>query len=166
MMLLLFQLDRNLYAIDTAEVVEIVPMMLLAKVPAAPDHIAGVFNYRGNIVPIVDLCQLIQGTPCQTCYSTRVVIVNYTASSPVEFDRNLASQQLGLMAERVTETLKVDSSHVSGAKQISTVPYLGNLFVDEKGMIQQVHWQHFISEAHQAILFARSKDRANDAERN
>lgn len=165
MLLLLFQLGENLYAIDTAEIIQIAPMALLAKVPAAPDHIAGVLNYRNSIVPVIDLCHLIRGTPCQVCYSTRIVIVNYSAANSIEnFDRNSTSKQLGLMAERVTKTLKVDETRFKTAKQISNISYLGEIFIDKKNMIQQVYWQHLISEVQQTVLFAEGRNQANGAE--
>lgn len=160
MLLLLFQLGENLYAIDTAEVVEIVPIMQIAKVPAAPTHIAGVFNYHSRIVPVIDLSLLIQGTPCRPCYSTRVILVN-AASNPMS-----TSRPLGLMAERVTETLKTKANSLEDAEQVSTAPYLGKLFIGEKGIVQQIHWQQLISEADQAILFASEEDQKNGTGRN
>lgn len=163
MLLLLFQLGENRYAIDTADVVEIVPTVLLTKIAAVPAHIAGVFNYRNSIAPVVDLCQLIQGTPCQIRYSTRIVIVDAAAES---FDRSVAIRPLGLMAERVTETLKSNINSSESLQKISTVPYLGEPFFDEQGMIQQVHWQHLISEAQQATDLMASRNQVNGAGRN
>ncbi|MBD2090937.1 chemotaxis protein CheW [Microcoleus sp. FACHB-1515] len=171
MLLLLFRLGENRYAIDTADIAEIVPMVLLTKIPAAPAHIAGVFNYHSSIVPVIDLCQLIRGTACQACYSTRVVIVNSIAgAAEVEptrkGDRQFATRLLGLMAERVTETLKISEDYLGNAQQISTVPYLSEPFLDEQGMIQQVHWQYLVSEAHQAALLTEGGNQANGAGRN
>lgn len=157
-MLLLFEIEENLYAIDTAQVVEIVPLVLIRKVLAAPNHIAGVFNYHGRILPAIDLCQLIRGTPCQVSYSTRIVIVS-------DLVRN-QTYQLGLMAERVTETLKATAAiDANDTKQVSTVPYLGEVFISEKGMIQQIKWQHLLANAEQVTLLAEG-DQANGAGRN
>jgi chemotaxis-related protein WspB len=142
MLLLLFHIADHLYAIDTAQVTEVIPCMILRKVQAVPDYVAGVFNYRGEIVQVIDLCELIQGTSSRLRFSTRIIIVNYR-------DRAGASQYLGLMAERVTETLSRPDSTV--ARLSSTVSYLGNLFMDEKGMIQQIYWESLIP-GHSALL--------------
>jgi chemotaxis-related protein WspB len=61
--------------------------------------VAGLFNYRGKFIPVIDLSQLLQATPCHLCLSTRIVIVNY-----INGDKPL--QYLGLMAEKITDTLK------------------------------------------------------------
>lgn len=106
-LLLLFSIKESLYAIDTRNVIEIVPAVLLRKFESAPRYVAGVFNYHNTIVPVVDLCQLIHGTPCQICYSTRLIMVNYSPDWANDTTSEQQSYSLGLLAERVTETLKV-----------------------------------------------------------
>jgi chemotaxis-related protein WspB len=142
MLLLLFHIDDHLYGIDTAQVAEVIPCMMLRKIQSVPDYVAGVFNYRGQIVQVIDLCKLIQGTFSRLRFSTRIIMVHYR-------DRAGASQYLGLMAERVTETLNRPDSIVADSS--STVPYLGNLFMDEKGMIQQIYWEPLVP-AYSALL--------------
>lgn len=159
--MLLFQVGSNLYALDTAQVVEVLPMVLLRKIDRVPDYIAGVFNYRGSIVPVIDLCHLIQGTACRSRFSTRIIIVNYPIAN--SSDR----RHLGLMAERVTETLnrpdieaKKDEIPLDGAS------YLGEIFMDEKGMIQRIYWEHLVADAQHALLLAGGSIQANGASRN
>ena len=145
MLMLLFYAGDNLYAIDSAHVVEVIPMVLPRKVDHVPNYVAGVFNYRGNLVPIIDLSRLLHGTDCRPRFSTRVIMVHHPANDG-------KGQQLGLMAERVT--------------QVGDVPYLGNLFMDEKGMIHQIHWQHLVSGEQSAPLFIGGNDRGHGAGRN
>ncbi|WP_088892720.1 chemotaxis protein CheW [Leptolyngbya ohadii] len=160
-MLLLFHIGENLYAIDTDRVIEIVPMVLLRKIEPAPDHIAGVFNYRGNIVPVIDLCRLIRGNPCRICYSSRLIMVSY---SPEEGKTQEQPQrQFGLIVERVSETLKVAADRIKTAEPISDSPYFGELFVDEKGIIQTVNWEQLIKDADQAALLGKGNHQANGA---
>ena len=60
---------------------------------------------------------------------------------------------LGLMAERVTETLSRPDLDSTDVTSTNDVPYLGNLFMDEKGMIQQIYWQPLVAEAQSTRLF-------------
>ncbi len=148
MLLLLFQADENLYAIETTSVIEVLPIVVLRKVHQVPKYVAGVFSYRGCIVPVIDLCQLICGTPCQIRFNTRIIMVNYTT-------RNGDQQYLGLMAERVTETLKQSAADSGSAKaSLNDTPYLGEIFMHEKGMIQRLHWETLVSDAQHASLMA------------
>jgi len=166
MLLLLFHVGGNLYAIDTEKVIEIIPMVLLRRIQPAPDYLAGVFNYRGSIVPVIDLCHLIRGESCQVCYSTRVILVNYSVNSEQTANENGSQRSLGLIAERVTETLKVSHDQLKTTEQISSSPYLGELFIDQKGIIQKINWEHLITDAHQTTLLIAGNGQANGAEHN
>jgi chemotaxis-related protein WspB len=159
MLLLLFQIGDNLYAIDTAQVVEVIPMVVLRKMYQVPDYVAGIFNYHGDIVSVIDLCRLIQGTACRDRFSTRIIIVNYTA-------KNGTYHRLGLMAEQVTETLSRPAPNSKTSESASDVPYLGEMLMDEKGMIQQIHWEHLIPDVQLTALLAGGNRQTNGARHN
>lgn len=170
MLMLLFCLENERYALESKQIVEIVPLVEIKKLPHAPDYISGVFNYRGQIVPILDLCQLIQGRPCYTHLSTRIILVNYfhnstegiTTPDLLVEGQNRAeatSKQpisiLGLMAERVVETLnKPESEFVDAGVSVKTAPYLGKMIMDAQGMIQCINVKHLLPEAQRSTLFA------------
>lgn len=148
MLMLLFHAGSNLYALDSSQVVEVLPMVVLRKIHHVPDYVAGVFNYRGSIVPVIDLCHLIQGTACRARFSTRIMIVNY----PI---KDGSRRYLGLMAERVTETLnRPDINSKNAEIPVNGASYLGETFIDEKGIIQRIHWEHLVSDAEHASLLA------------
>lgn len=156
-MLLLFQMGENLYGIDTVNVIEIVPMIMLRKLQPAPDYLAGVFNYHGSIVPVIDLCRLIQGRDCQIRYSTRIVLVNYRIAAEPGSNEQQTQRQLGLMAEHVTETLKLSDEQIRSAERIHNSPYLGELFIDVRGMIQTVNWKPLITQANEIAAWLGGK---------
>ena len=145
MLLLLFQVGDNLYALECDRVIEVIPLVALRKLHHVPDYIAGAFNYRGEIIPVIDLCHLIQGTFCHRRFSTRIIMVNYCSETG-------ECHHFGLMAERVTETLRRPDLAPTPGEQTNPVAYLGDLFMDEKGMIQQIHWEPLISGIQAAIL--------------
>ena len=159
MLMLLFHAGDNLYALDSSQVVEVIPMVVLRKIHHVSDYVAGVFNYRGTIVPVIDLCHLIQGTACRYRFSTRIIMVNYTA-------KDGGHRRLGLMAERVTETLKRPDLDPKTASKVNDVPYLGEIFMDQKGMIQRIHWEHLITEVQHASLLAGGNIQTNGASSN
>lgn len=77
MLILLFYAGNDLYAIESSHIVEVIPRVSFRKVQHAPDYVAGLFNYRGVILPVIDLCHLIQGTPSRSHLSTRIMIVKH-----------------------------------------------------------------------------------------
>ncbi len=158
MLMLLFHAGDNLYALDSSQVVEVIPMVALRKIYHVPEYVAGFFNYRGIIVPVIDLCHLIEGTTSPPRFSTRIVMVNYTA-------KDGRQKRLGLMA-RVTETLQRPDIDSKNAAVTSNVPYLGEMFMDDLGMIQLVHWEHLMTEVQQASLLTGGSIQTNGASSN
>ena len=56
---LLLPVGDDVYAIETAAVREVVAAPELASLPTAPASVLGVFNLRGEIVPVFDLAALL-----------------------------------------------------------------------------------------------------------
>jgi chemotaxis signal transduction protein len=73
MRVLLTPLGREWYAIDLPRVREIVPRPPVTTIPMTPPTVQGVFNLRGEIVPLFDVAALLgtsEGGP--TAYVTVV----------------------------------------------------------------------------------------------
>lgn len=132
MLVLYFYLGDVMYAVKCARVREIAPMVELKEMPHAPEYFAGLFNYRGLIVPVVDLRQLIQGKACQDRLSTRIILVDYSNQDGNE-------TILGLRAERVTEAvMKSEEALIPSSVELQKAPYLGSVLMDGDSMIQYV----------------------------
>jgi purine-binding chemotaxis protein CheW len=53
--LVTFQLGDENYGIDIMDVKEIVGVQEIRSIPNAPSYVEGIFNLRGNIIPIINL---------------------------------------------------------------------------------------------------------------
>jgi len=150
MLFLLFQLGNERYALQANRVVEVVPLLELRRMPQAPTGVAGIFNYRGQPVPAVDLCELTLGQPANERFSTRIIIVNYP-------DDQGTNHLLGLIAEHATEMLRKDASEFldSGIK-LSQAPYLGPILMDNHRPVQWIYEQRLLPEPVRDLLFSES----------
>lgn len=158
MLMLLFYVGDERYAIASKRVVEVLPRVVLKKLHQAPPYIAGLFNYRNRIVPVIDLSQLIRGNPCRSYLSTRIVLVNYkSCDRQASENGNGADYLLGLMAERVTETAdKPDTVLADPEIQVDAAPYLGQMILDERGMIQCIRVDELLSELQRSSLLVEA----------
>ncbi len=50
-----FKLEDQAYGVNVDAALEVIRMVALTKSPKAPDHVVGVINLRGQVVPIIDL---------------------------------------------------------------------------------------------------------------
>lgn len=149
MLMLLFYVGGDRYALDTKRVIEVIPRVTLKKVYNAPEYIAGLFNYRGCLVPVIDFCHLIDGSPSHPYLSTRIILINCQESelSPTHSNEETSPRVLGLMAERVTDTLnKSNQEFIHPGIKVDQSPYLGEMIKDEQGMIQFLKVEDFFPE--------------------
>jgi chemotaxis-related protein WspB len=153
MLMLLFALGAQRYALEGAQVVEVAPAIDLQPLPHAPSYVAGLGNYRGQVVPVIDLCQLVLGRPCQPLLSTRLILVQY--EPPIQNPKSKIQNHFGLLAERVTDTARVAPAALAPAGiRVDEAPYLGEVMTDDHGMIRCVRVEHLLPEALRASLFA------------
>ena len=151
MLLLLFHLGDERYAIDSKQIVEIIPQLSLRKLYQSPKYVAGVFNYRSKIVPAIDLCYLIGDYPCRHCLSTRIIIVDYPMPDGT-------THYLGLMAERVTDTLhKPEGEWISTEVTSEAAAYFGEMIPEKDGMIQRLRVDKLLSDGQRTWLLPENR---------
>jgi chemotaxis-related protein WspB len=148
MLLLQFQAGTDLYGLDVSRVIEVIPMVIFRTLPHSDPSVAGIFNYRGTMVPVIDLTFLLRGEASRPLFSTRVILVDYPG-------RDSASHVLGLLAERVTETVFCNAKDLMPAGiKVEGAPYLGDLLLHTGGMIQRVVVEQLLPSSLQEALFA------------
>jgi chemotaxis-related protein WspB len=155
MLLLTFQAAGQLYAVDAARIVEVVPRVNLRPLPHAPAYLAGVFEYRGDVVSVVDLGVLLGSEPAPGRLSTRIILVDRAASAPEaapgatgHVPKPARRSLLGLIAEQVSDLSSVDPDALIAAPvQILGAPYLGCLAETERGMAQLINVEKVLEES-------------------
>lgn len=146
MLLLIFQLGPHRYALDTRQVVRVLPLVEHRPVPQAPAGVAGIINWHGAPVPLIDLSAMALGVASQERLSTRIILVNC--------QDNGQPRLLGLMAEKTTETLRrAESDFTESGVTVEGAPWLGPVTRDDRGIIQRVEVQALLSDAVRAVLF-------------
>ena len=144
----MFQLGKDRYALEASRVVEVVPLLALKQLPQAPKGVAGIFNYRGQPVPAVDLGTLTLGQPASERFSTRIIIVNYP-------DENGTNHLLGLIAEHATEIVRKETKDfVDSGVKLGAAPYLGPILADGDGAIQWIYEHRVLPEPVRQLLFS------------
>ncbi len=147
MLMLLFQLGSNRYAIPVADVVEVAPRVMLENIDRAPDYVAGLFNYRGVLAPVIDLCCMIQGRRCADSFTSRIVMVNFPLIAG-------GMRTLGLLAEQVTETCELEAEQFwSTGLQIAASPWLNDAAYTGKTLVQKIRVADLLPAPVQDQLF-------------
>ncbi len=102
--LVTFALDREEYAVPISQVREVIRVGDLTRVPEAPQHIRGVTNLRGRILPVVELRSRLGLAPLETPGPrARIIVVDS------------GGRILGLLVDSVSHVLKVSAGMVIDA---------------------------------------------------
>ena len=151
MLLIVFNIGKDRFGLDVSQIIEVIPLVTFKKVHRTPKYVSGIFNYRGTMVPVIDLSTLISGKPSQPLLSTRVILVNYTSPDN--------HHTLGLVAERVTETMVFrEEDFKPPVIESDTTRYLGDIMTTEDGMIQRITIENILPEYLRKILFSTKKE--------
>jgi len=150
MLFIVFQLGEDRYALDARELVEIVPLTQVKRLPLAPPGIAGMVDYHGVALPAIDLSQLALGRPAAERISTRILVVEMTNG-----------RRLALIAERANEMLQREPGDFAATEvAVDAAPYLGPVTRDARGLIQWIAPQKLLSTAVHDALFSQVPEAA------
>jgi purine-binding chemotaxis protein CheW len=96
--------EREVFAIPVEQVQEILDSRDTARLPGAPEEVAGLIDVRGRSVPLIDL-RVKLGLPRVAANdTTRIVILDLSASAV------LRAGQLGLITDCVHEVTSLDEA--------------------------------------------------------
>ncbi len=152
MLFLLFELNGDRYVLDIAQVVEVLPRIDLKEIPQAPPGVAGLFNYRGEPVPVVDVCAMLSNRAARPIWSTRLILVRHPTGDGGE-------RLLGLLVEKATKTLRREpGDFIDSGITNDQAPCLGPVATDADGVIQWVEPRRLLSDAVRDILFRQTAE--------
>jgi len=100
---LTFTLAEEQYGVDILRVQEIKGYTAVTRIPNTPEHIKGVLNLRGTIVPIVDLRAKFGMERVEATMFTVIVVV-------VVRDR-----VMGLVVDAVSDVLNIEAKDIQAA---------------------------------------------------
>ena len=155
MLFIVFKAGGANYALEARQVIEVVPLVTLRACPGAPAYIAGLANYRGTGVPIVDLGRLVGGAPCAVYLSTRIILTPYAGVGGRQ-------RVIGLLAETVTNTVEREEADFGQSNvAVPGTACLGKLAVSGTGFIQRAVVEQLVPKELEQMLFAEPEKSAS-----
>lgn len=97
---LLCRWQEEAFAIDTSEVLELLRMVQITRLPSESGRIDGLLNYRGEVIPVMDCCRLF-----------RRPSVSYDADSLIAVMRH-QGQGVAVVAHELLELHEIEESQL------------------------------------------------------
>jgi chemotaxis-related protein WspB len=167
MLVLTFQIGNDRLALDIRRVREVVPRVQLERVAGSPAWLAGLFVYRGRVVPVLDLHRLLNAGECPPHLSSRIILVPLDVGQAFQPDSSHAQQKsqagkpdlrgeevlVGLLAAQVADIREVQP----GARPMTGFnapgqPDLGLTLVEEGGILHLLDLDRLLPEPVQRLV--------------
>jgi len=100
-MFFIFEIDGEDYGVEVTNVIEIIPMKNITKVPKMPDFIEGIINLRGDLIGILNVRKRFGKVPKEYDEQTCIVIIEYD------------QYKLGLIVDSVKAARPIPPQNVS-----------------------------------------------------
>lgn len=109
-----FVVGEEEYAIPILNIQEIIKPIEFTRVPSVPEYVLGVFNLRGNVIPLIDLRKRFSLNSSKQSPTTRYIVM--------KDDENIA----GFVIDRLTEAIRINRNRIDPPPET---------LVKDKGMI-------------------------------
>ncbi|MDA3851172.1 MAG: chemotaxis protein CheW [Spirochaetaceae bacterium] len=126
--LVTFQLGLERYGIDIMDVKEIYGLQDVRPIPNAPKYIEGIFNLRGDIIPVINLHKRFQITKAHLTEEEELlsgfIIIK------------LGSSQIGVIIDKVLRVVTVESNRIQPPPQMISgigAQYIQGVYQEEDG---------------------------------
>jgi purine-binding chemotaxis protein CheW len=103
---LAFRLGAEEYGVDILKVQEIREHDRVTSIANAPEHVRGVINLRGIIVPIIDLRRRFQLGDCETPQLSVVIVLS------------LRSRVIGMVVDSVSDVISLAADEIRPPPQL------------------------------------------------
>lgn len=107
---LTFELQGETFALEASLVREVLDLLPETQVPGAPPFVSAVINFRGRIIPLVDLRLAFEMASGDPTIDTRIVVIEH----PLDGEPTL----IGLRADKVHEVTSIAQECTEDAPRI------------------------------------------------
>jgi purine-binding chemotaxis protein CheW len=95
-----FMLADEEYGVEVLKVREIIRMPTITKMPNVPQHVEGIINLRGKVIPIISMRRRFNLMENENNSQTRIIIMDVSGSLT------------GFIVDAVSEVIRVHSSEI------------------------------------------------------
>ena len=109
---LTFALGAEEFGLEILKVREIIGFMDITAVPQTPDHVKGVINLRGQVIPVIDLRMKFGMQEADVTEHTCIIVV--------ETSQGTRTFQTGIVVDHVSEVLDIAGADIEDAPQFDS----------------------------------------------
>ncbi len=101
----IFKIKNTYFAFDVSNIIEIIHYQEITRVPFVEKEFVGVINFRGDLVPLIDL-RIKMGVENSITDNVRIIVLEYENS------------KVGIMVDEIFEIVKVNTMEIEKEAQL------------------------------------------------
>ena len=112
-----FMLADEEYGVEVLKVREIIRMPTITKMPNVPQHVEGIINLRGKVIPIISMRRRFGLMESEDSCQTRIIIMDVCGSLT------------GFIVDAVSEVIRIHSSEIQPPPSMVLSGGIGQEFI-------------------------------------
>lgn len=112
-----FMLADEEYGVEVLKVREIIRMPTITKMPNVPQHVEGIINLRGKVIPIISMRRRFNLMESEDNSHTRIIIMDVCGSLT------------GFIVDSVSEVIRIHSSEIQPPPSMVLSGGIGQEFI-------------------------------------
>ncbi len=112
-----FMLADEEYGVEVLKVREIIRIPTITKMPNVPQHVEGIINLRGKVIPIISMRRRFGLMEYESNVQTRIIIMD------------VAGSQTGFIVDAVSEVIRIHSSEIQPPPSMVLSGGIGQEFI-------------------------------------
>jgi purine-binding chemotaxis protein CheW len=112
-----FMLADEEYGVEVLKVREIIRMPTITKMPNVPQHVEGIINLRGKVIPIISMRRRFGLVENQNSSQTRIIIMDVVGTLT------------GFIVDAVSEVIRIHSSEIQPPPSMMLSGGVGQEFI-------------------------------------
>lgn len=112
-----FKIAEEEFAASVNEVVNILELQKITKIPKAPNYLKGIIDLRGKVLPVIDTRIKLNLPPTEYTDDTCIIVMDLNINNEII--------HIGALVDSVLAVREIDES------QISNTPDIGNAYKSE-----------------------------------
>ena len=148
-----FKLDEEVFAANVNQVLEILELPKITRVPQSPAHMRGVINLRGAVLPVINARLKFGLGQCADTSDSCIIVL----------DINLGDEKIriGLLVDAVEEVLEIDKEDILpppsvGSKQ--NKEFILGIYKNENDLLMILEPDKILSEDEVTTFQSKVKD--------
>lgn len=154
-----FRIGTETFAVNVSKVLEVLQKQHVTVIPNTPEYIVGVFNFRGNIIPVIET-RVKFNLPKRAANEKYVIIV---------FDLQIEGKRsvIGAIADSVRDVISFDEEKIQDVPELGVnynTEFLTGMLKAEKGFTMILDIDKVFSKDEVSIMKQVSDEHDEDAE--